>query len=1191
MNALFSFTKKWGVRLVALVLLASISGTLLATTRSSAAGDGGPITGISGRCLANKDGTVANGNKIQLENCNGSDQQKWQWTGDKTVRVQGYCLDTQNSGSSAGTLVQLASCNGSASSQKWRPMADGSLVHTMANLCLGTVGASSALETGVQLSACNAAAADQRWNITQAVIMLPTTQPAPHAPLPGGPRYSATPTITLDYSMAPEFKDWMEQVVKPLVEDWYPVLADYYTYPHHHTQVINNFTIRVDPANTGVAGVDSEKRLMTIGPEYMRTHLNDGGVFIHESMHFLQFNSQRNSSGLPGWIIEGWADHAREVVYRDRPLRQPTRDESYLSGYSPASFLLDSIEQSTPGDFIKELAKRGWDNTYTVATMRELTGKNIAENWLQATNQSNSNIGGIRNAISNRCLDLPASNSADGSQTQLYDCNNTTAQNWIFKAMAATPNQGIVIGELASRCLAVLNNATADGSAVAYKNCGSSSNPGQLWEHVGGTLRNPNSGKCLQPVGGSSTNGIRMEIQPCSGSVTQQWILSTIYKNAPTPITSSVAYETQFSDGLRGIGLTDGMGGAYTALAKAPAGSRYNRLAWSPDASSIAFFKVVDGQQTASLQLANGNGNNIRTVATTGYFMSTDAPSPIWSADGTKLLIAVTPDGQSATENQWRWLWVNADGSGQQLLSESALNGRPFAVKDNKIYFVKKSTSDQFCTVNATDASNEACFGQPAAVFQAVLSPNGSRVASLATPNTIQVTVNGGATATVSLANLGASVSAVEQITWIPGTTTIAFRAVVNSKAAWYSVDPAAPSQIQKLNINAGALNWWSNGVPQLTYGAYTPLAPFRITDTRPNSGQLNAGKTIGGGQTLDIQVAGLGGVPAEGVSAVVLNVVEASASGSGYITVFPTGAARPNASTLNYVAGGIVNNQTTVGVGKDGKVSFFNNVGNTDLVVDVVGYYGDKGGSFHSVSPTRVIDTRSTGQTIGQAGELQVQIAGAAGVPSNATSVAANVTIVNTTAGGHLTFFPAGTTRPLASSINYAPGKTLTKEINVKLGTNGALMVGNSYAPTNVDVIIDIVGYYTSDMSGMTYAPVTPSRIVDTRGGSGYQFAGQAVGAGGVIQPRVSESIVPANALALINNMTVPTSTVNGAYLLAYPENAPSVPVGTSITFTGDTAFNQSTVRLSSGPAGGFKVYNRHGTSEVILDVLGYYY
>lgn len=102
------------------------------------------------------------------------------------------------------------------------------------------------------------------------------------------------------------------------------------------------------------------------------------------------------------------------------------------------------------------------------------------------------------------------------------------------------------------------------------------------------------------------------------------------------------------------------------------------------------------------------------------------------------------------------------------------------------------------------------------------------------------------------------------------------------------------------------------------TAGRFNPLAPYRACDTRPVTppGVANGctGLTPGAGanpETLDVQVAGTnpagqvgGGVPASGVSAVVLNVTVVSPSQSGFLTVYPTGTVQPLAANLNFKSG-----------------------------------------------------------------------------------------------------------------------------------------------------------------------------------------------------------------------------------------------------------------------------------------------
>ncbi len=1198
-NALLARRLGRRLSLSMLVLAVIFAACFISVAKTEAAGDAGPVTGIAGKCLANQNGTVANGNPVQIEDCVSNVRQVWSWTGDKTLRVQGYCLNVQSSGTTPGTPVRLWTCD-SSGAQQWRPMADGSLINIPSGLCLETVGNASANGTTVQLGTCSGSAAGQDWNISQAVITLDPVALSPHAPLPGGTPNTATPTVTLDYAMAPEFEDWMEDVAKPFVEDWYPVLGDYYAYPDHHTQLISTIKVQIDPTFTGIAETypwETPSRLR-ISADWLRTRLNEGGLVIHETMHVLQYNPAYPDFQLPRWLIEGWADHALEVVYQSRPLRQPIGDERYTSGYSPTSLLLNQAEQANGNNFLKEVAKRGWNNNYSDAMFTEVSGASIAKHWFDATGQAMTEKNDFVHAVSGKCIDLPNWNTADGTQMHIQTCNGSTAEDWFFKETTAGAKTGIIVGygvnAQADKCLAVTGNATANGSLAAYYGCASSSNAGQKWEYIGGTLRNPNSGKCLQPVGGSTANLTKLEIQPCDGSTMQQWTLPTMYKNAAANVTSKILYPATFPDGQQGIGTTDGKGNGYNRVLTAPANNTYTKPTVTSGGVKVTFLQTGNGQQTSTLHVANTDGSADNQRAITGYFIPSSAPAPLWSTDTLKALVAVTPNGQTAVDKQWRWLWVNYDGSGQQVVGSATIGGTPFGVSATKIFFVNDGAGEQqLCSVN-TDGTGEACFGQASVPKAMALSSGASRIASLAsgTVTSIQVTsVGASTTSTVSLSGLGSGLTNVENVTWVPNTTKVAFRAVVSGRASWYAIDAVSPGQITKLNIDANPITWYASAAPVLTGGAYTALTPFRITDTRPASGGLNAGKTLSAGGSLNIQVAGLGGVPAEGVSAVVLNVTATGPTAESYVSVYPAGSSPPIASTLNTRVNKDVNNQTTVGLGTDGKVTLYNNAGSTNLIVDVVGYYSENGGSFIPTEPKRVVDTRFTGGTLATGSTRNVQVTGVQSIPASAVGVVADVTTVSATStAGYLTLYPAGGSLPTASSVNYYANENTTKEVNVRLNSSGALAVFNGGQTGNTHFIIDIVGYYTNDMGGMAYTPINPERIADTRAGSGKPYAGQTMGSGTTKTFAIGSSVMPANATAAVNNMTV-LSPSGATYLVSFPASATSVPQASTLTYISPTAFNQNTVQLSSGPAGGFKVYNNSGTSDVILDSLGYFY
>ena len=91
----------------------------------------------------------------------------------------------------------------------------------------------------------------------------------------------------------------------------------------------------------------------------------------------------------------------------------------------------------------------------------------------------------------------------------------------------------------------------------------------------------------------------------------------------------------------------------------------------------------------------------------------------------------------------------------------------------------------------------------------------------------------------------------------------------------------------------------------------------------------------------IAVQVAGQGGVPATGVQGVILNVTVTDTTRPSFLTVWPDGTNRPLASDLNWVTGQTVPNLVIVKLGATGKIDVYNLAGSTDVVIDVVGWFG----------------------------------------------------------------------------------------------------------------------------------------------------------------------------------------------------------------------------------------------------------
>ncbi len=129
------------------------------------------------------------------------------------------------------------------------------------------------------------------------------------------------------------------------------------------------------------------------------------------------------------------------------------------------------------------------------------------------------------------------------------------------------------------------------------------------------------------------------------------------------------------------------------------------------------------------------------------------------------------------------------------------------------------------------------------------------------------------------------------------------------------------------------------DGVPP---GAvFVPMDPVRILDTRTGFGGTVG--PVGTNDTITVVIAGVSDdtitVPDDAVAAV-LNVTYVNATGPGFITVYPSGTSRPNASNLNKVGIGPVPNMVTVRIGVFGAVNIFNSQSPVEILADLSGYY-----------------------------------------------------------------------------------------------------------------------------------------------------------------------------------------------------------------------------------------------------------
>ncbi|MFI8966067.1 protease pro-enzyme activation domain-containing protein [Streptomyces sp. NPDC053493] len=247
--------------------------------------------------------------------------------------------------------------------------------------------------------------------------------------------------------------------------------------------------------------------------------------------------------------------------------------------------------------------------------------------------------------------------------------------------------------------------------------------------------------------------------------------------------------------------------------------------------------------------------------------------------------------------------------------------------------------------------------------------------------------------------------------------------------------------------------------------GTYMPTGPARILDTRSGIGRAGTSPVAGKG-TVTLTVAGAGGVPATGATAVVLNVTATAPKSNGHLIAYPSATARPTSSNINWLTGQTRPNMVVLPIGPDGKVNLYNaGSGTVHFIADVFGYFtaGGEGSTFHSAGPARLLDTRSalgTGAAAPLKGGTNLVLSLNDGhTLANAKAVVLNVTVTAPTTGGFLTVWPDGTALPNASNVNWTTGQTVANLVTVPV-VNGKI---DFRANTGtVHVIADLFGYYS---------------------------------------------------------------------------------------------------------------------------------
>jgi len=385
--------------------------------------------------------------------------------------------------------------------------------------------------------------------------------------------------------------------------------------------------------------------------------------------------------------------------------------------------------------------------------------------------------------------------------------------------------------------------------------------------------------------------------------------------------------------------------------------------------------------------------------------------------------------------------------------------------------------------------------------------------------------------------------------------------------------------------------------------------APIRVLDTRQNSGQQDAGQTLGPDQQLTFYpgtstfAPNLTLVP-DDATAVVLNLTEADSTASSFLTAWATGVAQPLASDVNFLAGQTIANRVIVPYNSTTQtISVYNWAGSTDVVADLDGYFADS-----VLEPTLCpVTTATANQTTlsftATGGTFTLNYNGntTGTIPYNASAAA-----VLSDLQAAPTYFPTTGVSATGGPLGTAPVVITYAEGALTITGNLAGLTGG----TNTVTTVSLPAVYPSTCPGFYpgsfyYGLTAPARIADTRANSGEPYTLSTLGALSILDIDVPGDVwgpatgfnAPADYDGVDVNVTV-TNTTGSSFLTIFPAQGgiglaqlTTYPTSDINWVPGWIISNGDIVTtVASFPFTSMDVFNWSGNVDVVVDVYGYF-
>ena len=281
------------------------------------------------------------------------------------------------------------------------------------------------------------------------------------------------------------------------------------------------------------------------------------------------------------------------------------------------------------------------------------------------------------------------------------------------------------------------------------------------------------------------------------------------------------------------------------------------------------------------------------------------------------------------------------------------------------------------------------------------------------------------------------------------------------------------------------------------TVRQYVPVSATRVADSAAGTGTCDGVPCarIAAGDPVAVKVVGVGGVPATGVTAVVVSIVASGTTSDGWLEVNPAGDAA--AGTLPLNAGQTSAQTVTAKVAANGTIVLASDVG-VDVSVDVVGYFRAPSPwvpalNYWPVTPAVTAESVSgvgtcDGSPCGTlpAGDTDIATAGHGGIPAAGVNAVTVSIVAQNSSGGHVRVAPNGSAS--AGELSWEAGSVGAAGVfTVPLTPDGSITL-NTAGPTSIRVAV--TGYWkipTGTDTGLGLDLLdAPTRLVDTTNSTG---------------------------------------------------------------------------------------------------------